>query len=112
MAKFEKISMTRKDIFKLMGDPNDKINPLRVGKLDRKNTATECFINFIDACNKVHYNNYENFDSILSTGVGLKPVQKSGLYDLWFYPKYPKYAYCVDIYDDTFVCRLDLNLKN
>lgn len=71
MAKFEIISITREDLFRLMGDPDDKINPLRIGELDRNTTVTECFIKFINACIKI---NDKNLDAILSSAIGLKPI--------------------------------------
>lgn len=111
MARFQKIDITRKQLFDLLGNPNDKTRPFIIGTIDRKDTATESFTKFVEACLMIHNNNYQNFDAAYQQAIGLKPVNRSGLYDLWWYPKNPKYIYAIDVKDSDFVCRLDINLK-
>ena len=109
MARFQRIPMNRKALMLLMGDtPNES---LRIGKLDRKETAQECFTYFLQACEQVYQDNTsQNLDGIFALSVGLKPMNRSGVYDLLWFPKQPKFCYCADVETGEFVYRLDLGL--
>jgi hypothetical protein len=111
MARFQRIPMDRKQLFSIMAGGSDESQPLRMGKVDRKPTAQESFMDFLTSCEQVfHDNSTHNLEAVMMSGVGLAPEGKSGLYDLYWFPKQPMFSYCVNIQDNAFVYRLDIGL--
>ena len=110
MARFQRIPMNRTQLLRLLETTSVTSEPRRVCRLDRKSTAQECFTDFLQACQQVFHDNNQNMEVMLSMGVGLKPENRSSVYDLIWYPKQPRYCYCADIKDPEFVYRLDLKL--
>lgn len=115
MAMFQRVPMDRKQLFGLMNalstkETTETQEPIRMGRLERKSTANECFTDFVRGCLKVHQNNDQNIDGLLSVGVGLRPENRPGVFDLYWFVKQPRFCYCSDVKDPDFVCRLDLGI--
>lgn len=113
MALWQRIPLDRKTLFQLMSPDNEQSHaePLRVGRVDRKDTAAESSFDFLRSIELVLHNNYENLDRLELSGIGLRPEGRGDLYDLFWFPKHPRFCYCADITGE-YVYRKDLGLAS